>query len=208
MRVTKVIDICTRRAACTVRCANDESAQGVVEFAILIVALMLMFLGVVDFSRFMYYDTAIRNAARVGAEVAGNYCNVPGCGSQSTATSDDYVMQATYCEATQAQVASGIAAISLQPAVDCTPCTTSSCDPCSSTSPYLGACTPCQKDICINPTGTRSSGSSVTVYVGYNFQPLSFYMQPFFPSRTCFPSGSTENTHTLCAEAVGRVAVP
>lgn len=206
MRLQNLINYFSRHARRTLRRAEDENAQGVVEFAILLVALMFMFLGVVDFSRFMYYDTAIRNAARVGAEVAGNYCNIPGCGSQTTPTSDDFVMQATYCEATQAQLGSGVATVSLRPSINCTPCTTSTCDPCSSTSPYLGACTPCQQDICISPTGTRSSGDTVSVYVGYNFQPLSFYMQPFFPTKTCFPSGSTESTHTLCASSVGRIA--
>lgn len=206
MRLRGLVSAWRRQARAVARRGNDESAQGVVEFAFLIVVLMLMFLGVVDFSRFMYYDTAIRNAARVGAEVAGNYCNIPGCGSQTSPTTDDYVMQATYCEAAQAELATGVSSVKLLPAVDCTPCTTSTCDPCSSTSPYLGACTPCQQDICINPTGTRTAGQSVTVDVGYNFTPLSFYMQPFFPTKTCFPSGSTESTHTLCAEAVGRVA--
>src|SRR5947209_16339418 len=51
MRLTKLIDVYSRYGRQTLRRGNDESAQGVVEFAILIVALMLMFLGVVDFSR-------------------------------------------------------------------------------------------------------------------------------------------------------------
>lgn len=187
---------------------HDERAQGIVEFAFVATALMFLFLGTIDFSRFMYYDTAITNAARVGAETAGNYCNVPGCGVQNSPTTDDSVMQSTYCEATASQVSLGASAISLQPAVDCTPCTTTTCDPCSSTSPYLGACTPCTKDICINPTGTRTKGSTVTVYVGYLFKPYAFYIAPFFNDTTCFPSGSAgENEHTLCASAVGRVAV-
>jgi hypothetical protein len=181
---------------------RDERAQGVVEFAILISILLFFFLGTIDFSRFIYYDTAIRNAARIGAEVAGNYCYVPGCGSQSSPTGDNIVMQATYCEATQNTMAGGLAAVQLAPTTSCTPCTTSACNPCSSST-----CTPCTKDICISPSGTRTAGTDVTVYVGYNFQPISFYMTPFFSSQTCFPWGSaSENTHTLCASAVGHVS--
>lgn len=188
------------------RSLADERAQGVVEFAILGTLLMFFFLGVVDFSRFMYYDTAIRNAARVGAETAGNYCNVPGCGQPGAPTTDDTIMQATYCEASGAQLAGGAGSVSLQPAVACTPCTTSMCDPCSSTPPYLGPCVPCRQDICISPTGTRTPGNTVTVYVGYNFTPVSAFMKPFFPTIHCFPAGSTESAHTLCATAAGRVA--
>jgi Flp pilus assembly protein TadG len=185
---------------------RDERAQGVVEFALLITTLLFFFLGTVDFSRFMYYDSAIRNAARVGAEVAGNYCNVPGCGIQSAATPNDDIMQATYCEAAQNQAGTGTAAVNLSPKVNCTPCTTASCDPCSSSSPYLGACANCQTDICISPS-SRVAGDTVTIYVGYNFTPVSFYMKPFFSQQTCFPSGSTsESYHTLCAYAVGRVS--
>jgi Flp pilus assembly protein TadG len=181
---------------------KEERAQGVVEFAIVITMLLFFFLGTIDFSRFMYYDTAIRNAARVGAEVAGNYCNMPDCGIQSSPTSDNVVMQAAYCEATQNQLASGLAQIKLQPTVSCTPCTTVTCNPCASS-----ACATCTKDICIDPSGTRTQGSAVSVYVGYNFQPVSFYMRPFFHTRTCFPAGEpSENTHTICASATGRVS--
>jgi Flp pilus assembly protein TadG len=182
---------------------QEERAQGVVEFAIVITILLFFFLGTIDFSRFIYYDTAIRNAARVGAEVAGNYCNVPSCGTQTGPTSDNIVMQATYCEATQNTLAGGLAAVKLQPTVSCTACTTSTCNPCSST-----ACTPCTKDICINPTdATRVASNNVTIYVGYYFQPISFFAIPLFSTKTCFPTGAaSENTHNLCARAVGRVA--
>lgn len=191
--------------------ASQERAQGITEFAIVSMALMFFFLGTVDFARFMYYDTAIRNAARTGAETASNYCYIPGCGLQSSPTSDDVVMQSTYCEATGAQAVGGSSLVSLQPQINCTPCTTSTCDPCSSTSPYLGACTTCRTDICVSrsPSGSPAAGQTVTVYVGYNFRPISFLMAPFFNTVSCWKntvSGSTESTHTLCAQAVGRVS--
>lgn len=182
---------------------RQERAQGVVEFAVVITMLMFFFMGTIDFSRFMYYRTAIANAARVGAEVGGNYCNISTCGVQPSPTSDDVIMQATYCEATQNTLATGVAAIKLAPTVSCTPCTTVTCDPCSSS-----ACTACAKDICIDPlAATRTKGTYFTVYVGYNFQPISPLISTFFPSQRCWASvGSTENTHTLCATAVGHVA--
>lgn len=185
---------------------REERAQGVIEFAIVVTMLLLFFMGTIDFSRFMYYDTAIRNAARVGAEVGGNYCNISACGVQTAPTTDDQIMQATYCAGTQNTLASGLAAIQLQPTVSCTACisgTSTTCDPCSGST-----CSNCTKDICIDPSGaSRTKGSDFTVYVGYNFQPISPLMSNFFPSQQCWASvNSTENTHTLCATAVGHVS--
>lgn len=183
---------------------RGEDAQALIEFGIVITVLLLFFLGTIDFSRFIYYDSAIRNATRVGAEVAGNYCNVPGCGNQSSPTSDSLVLQATYCEATQNTLGSGVAAVSLTPSATCTPCTTSTCDPCPT-----ATCSPCSKDICISPSGTRTAGSTVTVTVGYNFKPISPYLSSFFPTQSCYVGDSTfTNHHTLCASTVGRVATP
>lgn len=183
---------------------RGEEAQAIVEFGIVITFLLLLFLGTIDFSRFIYYDSAIRSAARVGAEVAGNYCNMPGCGNQSSPTSDNLVMQATYCEATQNTLMSGLAAVSLSPSTSCTPCTTSTCNPCPTAA---SSCPPCVKDICISPSGTRTSGSDVTVYVGYNFTPVSPYLSSFFPAQSCYTGDSTStNHHTLCASMVGRVS--
>ena len=42
---------------------SDEGAQSVVEFALLAMVLLIIFAGVVDFSRFMYFQTAVDNAA-------------------------------------------------------------------------------------------------------------------------------------------------
>lgn len=181
---------------------RGEEAQALVEFGIIITALLLLFLGTIDFSRFVYYDSAIRNAARVGAEVAGNYCNMPGCGNQTSPTSDSLVLQATYCEATQNTLLSGLAEVSLAPTATCTPCTTSTCDPCPTTT-----CSSCSKDICISPSGTRTAGTNVTISVGYNFKPISPYLSPFFPAKSCYTGDSTlTNHHTLCASMVGRVS--
>jgi len=53
---------------------SRENAQGVIEFALMLTVLMLLFLGTVEFSRFLYYDNAIRNAARVGVETGMKHC--------------------------------------------------------------------------------------------------------------------------------------
>jgi hypothetical protein len=79
---------------------RGEGAQGVIEFALIITALLLVFLGTVDFSRFLYYQTAIDNAVRVGAESTINHCySHSACGSSATATTADDALWSTYCEA-------------------------------------------------------------------------------------------------------------
>lgn len=50
-----------------------ERGQGLVELALVTPVLLLMFLGVVDFSRAFYAYVAATNAARVGAEAAMDY---------------------------------------------------------------------------------------------------------------------------------------
>lgn len=79
---------------------HGEDAQGVIEFALIVTALLLVFLGTVDFSRFLYYTTAISNAARTGAEAASNHCFTrSNCATSSTPASADFVMWSVYCEA-------------------------------------------------------------------------------------------------------------
>ena len=179
---------------------RSEGAQGLIEFALISPLLLLLFLGVVDFSRFMYYDNAIRSAARTGAEVASNHCFYPyNCAESSAAATDDYVMQAVACEARP------YVYLNPQPST-CSPCLSNSC-----TSPYASdPCSPsCSQDVYIDPayapgsSVTDASGADVTVSVGYDFRPITPIIGKFFSTQSCYP-GDT-GTHTLCATFVGRV---
>jgi len=179
--------------------SRDESAQGVVEFAILATMLFFIFLGTVDFARFMYYQTNITGASRVGAEVAINHCPFYSnqCQQTDTPTATSFVMWKTYCEAA--------AYASLQPAY--TTCSAGGSTSASWTPTCSGTCTNCTKDICLSsPDGTITNHSQITVSVGYSFKPLSLFMSAFFPERSCFTGDSTPtNHHTICASSVGRV---
>ena len=53
---------------------RGERAQGLIEFALMAPILMMLFLGTVDYGRFLYYSVAINNAARLGVETAVNHC--------------------------------------------------------------------------------------------------------------------------------------
>ncbi len=184
--------------------AHGEIAQGLIEFAILGSLLITIFLGLVDFSRFLYYDNAIRNASRTGAESAMEYCSSSSnCAQSKTPMTDDVIVQATVCESQQI--------VTLQPQISASQCAIP-CDPgvCANGSGFPStATTYCTQDVCI--TGSQSPrvvGNDVTVYVGYSFQPISFPMKPFFTTRSCFPASQIQNestTHTLCSQATGRV---
>src|SRR6266567_8284067 len=99
---------------------GDESAQGMIEFAFMIMFLMLLFLGSVDYGRFLYYDLGISSAARVAATTASNHCvSRQNCGDYSTGSGDAWVIQSAYCESTR---------LGLQPSVtSCDPCMTVTC---------------------------------------------------------------------------------
>jgi Flp pilus assembly protein TadG len=177
---------------------RSEDAQGVIEFALILTALMLLFLGTVDFSRFLYYDTAISNATRIGAEAASNHCYVHAiCGNTGSVTTDNDIMWATFCEA--------------KPYDQLSP-TFSSCDQNAAnfdtcTSAGVNGCASCLHDICVLPSdATRQSGDTVTVSVGYKFNPISFAMKAFFGTKTCWSGDSLDNGHTLCVSSVGRAA--
>ncbi|MGH2443661.1 MAG: TadE family protein [Chloroflexota bacterium] len=174
---------------------RGEHAQGLVEFAILATFLFFLFQGTIDFARVMYYQNAITATARSGAEVASNHCAFSGsCGTNSTPVSDAFVMWSTYCEANPYA--------KLQPSY--TSCSASSSK--TFTPSCSGTCTPCAQDICVSPS-SRTTGTKVTVTVGYSFHPLTLLMAPFFSDQSCFTGDDpATNHHTLCASATGRVS--
>ncbi|MGH2447238.1 MAG: TadE/TadG family type IV pilus assembly protein [Chloroflexota bacterium] len=186
-----------------------QAGQGVIEFALLITLLLLVLLGTVDFSRFLYYQTALASAARVAAETAQSPCPAASaCGNSESPATYDFVLQSASCE--------GGSALNLQPVIPCTPVTSTS-SPCTST------CSPCTGDVCVQvctsdtscttspyapgggPYNEPSSPESIKVTVGYNFQPITPLINDFFPQRQCFSGAGTENPHTLCATSVGRL---
>lgn len=180
--------------------ANDEQAQGVIEFALIISVLLFLFLGTVDFGRFLYYDDAIRSAARTGGEVAINHCPFRAqCGLFTNVMSQDYVLQATSCED------SPYVKLYPQPST-CQPCSQTDYTSCSS--PCTGTCLSniCQQDVCISYSPSATTGSDVTVTVGYAFQPLTFALAPFFNTQACYTGDATTNKHTLCAQSSGRIS--
>jgi hypothetical protein len=175
--------------------------------------MLLLFLGTIDFGRFLYYQTALNSAARVGAEAAGNECgNRFLCARFNAGTINDQIMQSTECEAIND---AGLS--SLQPSLSCTAgiSTDTLTDPCSST------CTPCAKDICIirhttcstsgcdpcatsaGSVSTVTSGQCVQIIIGYNFTPIAPFVRQFFPTKQCWSGDTT--THTLCASFYGKV---
>jgi Flp pilus assembly protein TadG len=178
------------------KATRDESAQGLVEFALVASVLFLVFLGTVDFARFLYYQTAIQSAARVGAESASNHCAFfsSTCELTMTPTSDTLVLWETYCEANPNPA--------LSPAfTSCTAGTSSTWTPTCS-----GTCTNCSTDICVSPS-SRTTGTEVTVTVGYSFKPFTLLISPFFTEHACYSGDSTSsNHHTICAQSVGRVS--
>jgi hypothetical protein len=178
---------------------RDENAQGLIEFAILASVALLIFLGTVDFGRFLYYDNAIRSATRVGAEVASQHCpfRAGTCAVSGSAVTSDYVLWATSCEAA--------GNVRLTPFYSpCTPGTTSTWTPAST---CVGTCSNCVNDICVSSAVVApDTHAQVTVNVGMNFRPINPVMSAFFQDQSCFSGDDTTvNHHTLCAQSVGRV---
>lgn len=179
-----------------------ERAQGTVEIAILVPVLVLGFLGVVDFSRFMYYQQSISSAARTGMDIAINHCSTHvNCGMTDTPAGDDFVIQAVYCDAAPR--------VTLRPApASCASCMTVTCTVgatalCDATC-LAGLCT---QDICTSPTAaSRVNSANVTVFIGYSFKPITPLIGRFFPDRTCWSGDPSSNHHTLCAAATGAVS--
>ncbi|MGH2449609.1 MAG: TadE/TadG family type IV pilus assembly protein [Chloroflexota bacterium] len=185
------------------RSSRRQSGQAVVEFAILVTVLLLIFLGTVDFARILSYQSAISSAARVGAEMASNHCEAAAnCSISGAPATYDFVLQATVCESPN---------VPLQPAVSCSQVSTPSGSPCAGSCPP-----PCSQDVCITPayqpgsTTTLASPQQITVSVGYDFRPISPMMNAFVQSdlnpawkNGCFP-GDPPHTHTICATVTGR----
>lgn len=179
---------------------GQERAQGTVELAIIVPFLIFILLGVVDYSRFLYYQQAIISAARAGGDMAINHCPArTNCGMTDTPVGDDFIVQSVYCDAAPR--------VQLSPqASTCASCLTNNC-----TSPAVCGATclanVCVKDICTSPTpANRMNGGDVTVYVGYSFKPISPFVDHFFPTKSCWSSDPASNHHTLCASAVGSVS--
>lgn len=63
-----------------IRARNSERGMAIVEFAILVPALMMLLIGLVEMGRFAYYSIIVANAARAGAQY----------GAQSLATAADF----------------------------------------------------------------------------------------------------------------------
>lgn len=206
---------------------HDEEAQGLIEFALISVVLLYFFLGTVDFGRFLYYDSAIRSAAQMGAEVASNHCafEAYSCGTTDSGNvvTDNFIMWSTYCEASPAvNLNLGQYTVGDQSATTSAYAANGSISPCtandssSSWTPTCAngaTCTPCITDICVAPA-SRASGTVVSVMVGYDFQPITPLMATFFSPIQCWQTTDTpapsqsdpsSNQHTLCAKAVGQV---
>lgn len=190
---------------------HNEEAQSLIEFALFITFAMLMLLGTIDFSRFMYFDTAIHSAARLGAEVAGNHCT-PSCGTIPV-TTVDWVVETTVCEAS--------IGLQPQPVQGCNGCAYIKGGPGGCNDPYNTSTTTYSptapsltQDVYVSPAYAPdspdpglTSPTVVTVSVGYNFTPVTPLMQQFFQPISCFPGDSVaSNHHTLCATAVGKIS--
>lgn len=179
---------------------RSEQAQGLIEFALIAPSLILIFLGVVDFSRFLYFNQAIVNAARAGGDTAINHCAFHAtCGMVDTPVGDDFIVQSVSCDAAPY--------VRLQPQVaTCASCLTTNCN--AGVTICSAACLAqiCMKDVCINPlAATRTNGMDVTITVGYSWKPITPLIATFFPDKACWSQDPSSNHHTLCASSTGNV---
>jgi Flp pilus assembly protein TadG len=200
---------------------RGEEAQGVIEFAILASVLLLLFLGTVDFARFMYYSSALNNAASAGAQVetSGGAINRSLAGTLYSAVTDNYALQASVCEGrpyvnlTPYPTGAGydFCAACLSSSATCNnndPCqVTAGTNSCGSLCSSSGDVCICRPDTSCPPSGaTPSTGQKVVVTVGYKFVPITPLIRQFFPAQSCWSGDSTSLAgHTICAQAVGRV---
>ncbi|HEX6509696.1 MAG TPA: TadE family protein [Chloroflexota bacterium] len=254
-----------------------------IEFAFIATVLLLLFLGTTDYARFLYYDTGMRNVARVAAETAINRClSNAVCNTSSQPASNDEILWSVYCEArpydkfkpsygvsgtsgtvgalvatpttkipepalaggavhTFARVPPGgraLPAVVRRPALAATaapaPTATPLPGPGSSVcfappgqtvtlggSAYAGdtcatGCATsganaqgqnCAYDVCVSPATGRTSGTVVTVSVGYRFQPITLLISQFFHDQSCFAGDDPAiNHHNLCFSSTATVS--
>lgn len=180
---------------------GGEPAQGLIEFAIIAPTILLIFLGVIDYSRFMYFNQTIASAARAGGDTAINHCAYhTTCGMTDTPVGDDFIVQSVYCDASPH--------IQLQPqAASCASCLNKTCNAPVTLCDASCLAQICFKDICINPlAASRTNYMDVTVTVGYSWKPITPLISAFFPDKSCWVRDPASNHHTLCASVTGNVS--
>jgi Flp pilus assembly protein TadG len=75
-------------SAAALRCPKAERGNALAEFALVLVAFVVMTFGIIDFGRAMFTYHTIGDAARVGSRwaiVRGSACALPGCPVDSSA---------------------------------------------------------------------------------------------------------------------------
>jgi Flp pilus assembly protein TadG len=177
-----------------------ERGHAMLEFAFIAPVVVLIFCGVVDFSRFLYYDQAVVGAARSGTEMAINHCvSHSSCGITDSPVGDDFVVQAVYCSA--------MPQVQLHPqASTCASCLTVNCSAATPICDTSCLANICVQDICTNPlAASRTNGVQVSVAVGYSFKPFTPLLSMFFPDKQCWSGDSLTNHHTICATSTGAV---
>lgn len=206
------------------RCAREESGQGLIEMALISMALMFLLLGTVDFSRFLYYNNTIDNAARVGAEVGILRCPGPSnCNtSNSVPVTNDVVIQDTLCSANQDPYSSTMSfKLDSSIAPTNTQCSGTPCDGIT-VSCAVTASENCGQsggnDVCVtrgsatsgtctsDPSQNQSptSGQCVEVIIGWQFKPITPLINQFFHTHACWVGDTA--THNVCATATGKVS--
>jgi Flp pilus assembly protein TadG len=82
------------------RCVRNESGQALVEFALVLPLLLLLLLGILDFSRAMNYYNDLTQLAAEGARAAAVSQNPDGTGASLTSIQSQIKAQATAKEMT------------------------------------------------------------------------------------------------------------
>jgi Flp pilus assembly protein TadG len=139
---------------------NDETGSMLVDFALSISIVLMLTFGIMDFSRVIYVDHFVANAARQAsryAMVRGSTFDGTLCGRPSTLN----------CEATSADISNYVKSIA-DPGID--PQSLHVVTRWPGTSPTGSACN--------NVAGNDSPSCVVSVQVSYQFQ----FVLPFLPS--------------------------
>jgi Flp pilus assembly protein TadG len=187
----------TRSATARLRRFNSEEASGLVEYALVLLLLMTMLLGIVDFSRVLYAYHFVSNAARDAtrwAAVNGSTCNGDGsgsnpgsctapvtCGSSGCSTCTSYG-SCTYAGATDIENYVTMLAV---PAGINTSATGCSGSPCLTTTPTWPTQTNSPAS-CSTTGHNNDPGCTVQVKVSYTFSSI------FAPNATITLSSTSE----------------